>query len=258
MQETLAERIYNAGLIAGIPAASEERTLNAIKALAEGEIHAIIFPWNKQLLPMLGKIRITFPKMLVGVQGPWAQVKDALRLGADFVASELPEGEKSAKCFKREGNALLAGDKEIAQCNNKLVFAADLHKGAWDLIALRAHEAIEDMLGFELHHVGINHPNDQAADKTAGFFEKAFGFPKEDKGGAYFAGTYIEALKKPLRGTHGHIAIATKNAARAAWYLHTRGVAFNWRTAEYTADKQLRMIYLQSEVGGFAVHIVQK
>ncbi len=258
MQETLAEKLFNAGLIAGIPAASEDRTLNAIKALVAGEIHAVIFPWNKQLLPMLGKIRITFPKMLVGVQGPWAQVQDALRLGADFVASDLPEGEKSNKCFKREGNLLLNGDKEIAQCNNKLVFAADLHKGAWDVITQRAHEAIEDMLSFELRHVGINHPNEQAADKTASFFDRAFGFKKEDKGGAFFAGTYIEAMKKPFHGTHGHIAIATKNVARAAWYLHTRGVAFNWRTADYTEDKKLRVVYLQAEVGGFAVHLIQK
>lgn len=258
MQETLAERIYNAGLIAGIPAASEDRTLNAIEALVAGEIHAVIFPWNKQLLPMLGKIRITFPKLLVGVQGPWAQVKDALRLGGDFVASELPEGETSPKCFKRAGNALLNGDKEIAQCNNKLVFAADLHKGSWDLITARAHEAIEDMLSFELRHVGINHPSETAADKTASFFQRAFKFPKEDKGGAFFAGTCIEAMKKPFYGTHGHIAIATKNVARAAWYLHTRGVAFNWKSAQYTEDKTLRVIYLQAEVGGFAVHLVQK
>ena len=50
MQETLTERIYNAGLIAGIPVASEERTLNAIKALEAGEIHAVMFPWNKHFM----------------------------------------------------------------------------------------------------------------------------------------------------------------------------------------------------------------
>ncbi|MBR2081437.1 MAG: hypothetical protein IJ876_00235 [Elusimicrobiaceae bacterium] len=258
MEETLQERIFNVGLIAGIPAASEDRTLNAIKALRVGEIHAVIFPWNKQLLPMLGKIRITFPKVLIGVQGPWAQVSDALELGADFVASDLPEGEKDARCFKREGNALLTSDqKEIAQCNNKLVFAADLHKGAWDIITQRAHAAIEEMLGFNLRHVGINHANEKEATQTADFFEKTFGFTKEDKGGAYFAATYIEAMKKPFHGMHGHIAIATNNAARAAWYLQQRGTALNWKTADYT-DGILRVIYLQDEVAGFAVHIVQK
>ena len=258
MQETLAERIYNAGLIAGIPVASEDRTINTIKAMEKGEIHAIMFPWNKHLLPMLGKIRLTFPKMLVGVQGPWAQVKDALRLGGDFVASDLPEGEKSSKCFKREGNTLLDGEKEIAQCNNKLAFAADLHKGAWELITQRAHEAIENMLGFELRHVGINHSGEKAAEQTAMFFERAFGFPKQDKGGAFFAGTYVEAMKKPFYGTNGHIAIATPNVARAAWYLHTRGVAFNWKSAGYNEDGMLRVVYLQKELGGFAVHLVQK
>lgn len=258
MQETLKERILNAGLIAGIPAASEDRTLNAIKALMAGEIYAVIFPWNKQLLPMLGKIRITFPKLLVGVQGPWAQVQDALALGGDFVASDLPEGEKDSRCFKREGNVLLAGEQEIAQCNNKLVFAADLHKGSWDVITQRAHEEVEKMLGFALRHVGINHADEQAAARTASLFARAFGFQKEDKGGAYFSGGCIEALKKPSHGTHGHIAIATHNATSAAWYLQQRGIALNWKTAEYTPDQKLRVIYLQEEVGGFAVHIVQK
>ena len=168
MQETLAERIYNAGLIAGIPAASEDRTLNAIKALTAGEIHAIMFPWNKQLLPMLGKIRLTFPKLLVGVQGPWAQVKDALRLGGDFIASDLPEGEKSNKCFKREGNVLLDGDKEIAQCNNKLVFAADLHRGDWALITQRAHE-------------GLTTPAKKRQIRQPLFLKKLFTFPKKIK-----------------------------------------------------------------------------
>ncbi len=259
MQE-IHTKILQTGLFAGIPVTSEERTLKAIEALVAGELNGVIFPWSKQLLPMLGKVRISFPKLLIGVQGPWAQVRDALDLGADFVASDDPQGEHSELCVKREGNDLITLDTHLtlAQCNNKLVFAADLHKGDWPVITQRAREALHTLLGFELRHVGINNPDEKTADKVAGQFEHLFEFAKQDKGGAYFAGPYIEAMKKPFYGTHGHIAIATKYPACAAWYLEKRGAKINWDSAGYNADGTLRVVYLQEEIGGFAVHIVQK
>ncbi len=258
--ENIQIEIAKRGLFAGIPVTSEERTFKAIAALAAGGVNGIIFPWSKQLLPMLGKVRIQFPAMLIGVQGPWAQVKDSLDLGGDFVASDNPEGEHSELCVKREGNDLITLDTRqiLAQCNNKLVFAADLHKGDWDLITQRAREALHTLLGFELRHVGINNPNDETAGQVAGQFEHLFEFPKQDKGGAYFAGPYIEAMKKPFYGTHGHIAISTKYPFCAAWYLEKRGAKINWDSAGYNEDGSLRCVYLQEEIGGFAVHIVQK
>ena len=133
-----------------------------------------------------------------------------------------------------------------------------LKKQKWEEITCRTQQALQKMLGFELRHVGINHPNAKEAEKTAGQFEHLFGFTKTDKGGAYFAGPYIEAMKKMFYGTRGHIAIATNHPARAAWYLEQRGARFNWKSADYNEDGSLRVVYLQDEIGGFAVHIIQK
>lgn len=125
-------------------------------------------------------------------------------------------------------------------------------------VTRRAKEAVLKMLAFELRHVGINTPNAQTADETAGAFEKLFGFKKEDRGGAYFAADYIEVMKKQFYGTHGHIAVAAANADRAAYQLERAGARFNWDSAGYNPDGRLRVVYLQDEIGGFAVHILQK
>lgn len=125
-------------------------------------------------------------------------------------------------------------------------------------ITRRAKEAVLKMLAFELRHVGINTPDAQTADETAGAFEKLFGFKKEDRGGAYFAADYIEVMKKQFYGAHGHIAMATANADRAAYQLERAGAQFNWDSAGYNPDGRLRVVYLQDEIGGFAVHILQK
>ena len=65
-------------------------------------------------------------------------------------------------------------------------------------------------------------------------------------------------MKKPFYGTKGHIAIATNSADRAAYRLEKAGVKLNWDSAGYNADGSLRVVYLQDEVGGFALHILQK
>ncbi len=126
------------------------------------------------------------------------------------------------------------------------------------VITRRAKEAVLKMLAFELRHVGINTPDAQTADETAGAFEKLFGFKKEDRGGAYFAADYIEVMKKQFYGTHGHIAVAAAHADRAAYQLERAGARFNWDSAGYNPDGRLRVVYLQDEIGGFAVHILQK
>lgn len=125
-------------------------------------------------------------------------------------------------------------------------------------VTRRAKEAVLKMLAFELRHVGINTPDAQTADETAGAFEKLFGFKKEDRGGAFFAADYIEVMKKQFYGTHGHIAVAAANADRAAYQLERAGARFNWDSAGYNPDGRLRVVYLQDEIGGFAVHILQK
>ena len=69
--------------------------------------------------------------------------------------------------------------------------------------------------------------------------------------------TAVEAMKAPFKGKNGHIAIRTNYIERAVNYLSTvLGVAFEEPKKD---DKgKYKAIYLQEEIGGFAVHLVQK
>ena len=64
-------------------------------------------------------------------------------------------------------------------------------------------------------------------------------------------------MKKPFRGTHGHIAIGTNDIARAKWHLERRGFVFDEASA-IEKDGKLKAIYLQEEIAGFAFHLLQK
>jgi 2-dehydro-3-deoxyphosphogluconate aldolase/(4S)-4-hydroxy-2-oxoglutarate aldolase len=67
----------------------------------------------------------------------------------------------------------------------------------------------------------------------------------------------MEFMKEPYLGTHGHIAIRTNNILRAAGYLAGMGFSSDSKTAKYKNGKMIAM-YLTGEVGGFAIHLLQK
>ena len=65
-------------------------------------------------------------------------------------------------------------------------------------------------------------------------------------------------MKTPYLGKNGHIAVKTNYIERAVNYLSTvLGVEFNEESAKFKGDK-MTAIYLADEIGGFAVHLVQK
>ena len=64
-------------------------------------------------------------------------------------------------------------------------------------------------------------------------------------------------MKVPFRGTHGHIAVACNSIKRARWHMERRGFVFDDESA-IIRDGKLRAIYLKDEIGGFAVHLLQK
>ena len=89
-------------------------------------------------------------------------------------------------------------------------------------------------------------------------FAGAFGLEQRPNSASIFAGRLIEVMKGTGRGEKGHIAIATNSVDRAAAYLRTKGIKMNEETAKYDADGNLTFVYLAEEIGGFAVHLVQK
>ena len=147
---------------------------------------------------------------------------------------------------------------KIVACGGSWMVSGDLIKaGNFDEIKRLTREAVNTMLGFELRHVGINAKSETEADDVAGNFEKLFGFTKKTGSSSVFAGTAIEVMKAPYLGANGHIAIGTNYIERAVYHMELQGFEFDQETAKYK-DGKLVAIYLKGELGGFAVHLVQK
>ena len=165
----------------------------------------------------------------------------------------MPTGGINAKNLK----SYLDFDKIIA-CGGSWMVPKDLvAAGDFEAIKNLTREAVNTMLGFELRHVGINANSEEEADGVAGSFEKLFGFTKKVGGSSVFAGTAIEIMKAPYLGANGHIAIGTNYIERAVYHMELQGFEFDMSTAKYKNDK-LIAVYLKGELGGFAVHLVQK
>ena len=165
----------------------------------------------------------------------------------------MPTGGINAKNI----NSYLAFDKILA-CGGSWMVKKDLvAAGEFDKIRDLTKEAVQTMLGFELAHIGINCENEEQADQTASAFDVLFGFTKKSGNSSVFAGTAVECMKAPGLGAKGHIAVSTNSVARAKNYLEMMGYKFKEETAKFKGDK-LTAIYLEDEIGGFAVHLVQK
>ena len=148
---------------------------------------------------------------------------------------------------------------KIIACGGSWMVKGDLvAAGKFDEIEKLTREAVQSMLGFELAHVGINANSDDEAGNTASAFEKMFGFTSKEGNSSYFAGTGVEVMKTPYKGTNGHIAVSTNYIDRAVSYLEMLGYEFDMSTTKYDAKNNLKAVYFTGEVGGFAVHLVQK
>ncbi len=149
--------------------------------------------------------------------------------------------------------------KKIIACGGSWMVKKELvAQGKFDEIEALTREAVHKMLGFEIRHVGINEKDGESAAKTAGAFEKIFGFTQKPGESAIFAGTAVEVMKKPYLGANGHIAIGTNYIERAIYHLSRLGVEFDESTAGMDEKGNMRIIYLKEEIGGFAVHLLQK
>jgi len=149
---------------------------------------------------------------------------------------------------------------KIIACGGSWMVPGDLiNAGEWDKIEQLTREAVQTMLGFELAHVGVNAANEEEAEKVAKRFGFLFGMPVKVGGSSVFAGTAVEVMKQPYLGANGHIGIRTNYIERAMNYMTTvLGVEFDESTAKRDAKGNLKAIYLKEEIGGFAVHLVQK
>ena len=155
-------------------------------------------------------------------------------------------------------NDYLAYDQIFAVGGTWMCKSDKIKAGAWDEITAMCKEAVDTMLGLELAHIGINCADDTEAMKTAETLGALLNMAVKPGNSSIFVGKKeFEIMKKPGRGTHGHIAIRTNNVDRAIYHLGLRGVKFDMDSKNVKNGKTVA-IYMADEITGFAIHLVQK
>lgn len=176
--------------------------------------------------------------MLDALAGPFAQVS--------FMPTGGIEMKNLADYAKRK-NVLAVGGSWMVKAD--LIESED-----WTAISALSREAVTAIHGFTFAHVGINQKNDTEAAETAALFA-LFGFAAKEGTSSIFNSTVIEVMKSPFRGEHGHIGLKCWNIERALAYLEQFGFHGVEETAK-TEKGKLTVIYLDREIGGFAIHLV--
>lgn len=178
--------------------------------------------------------------MINALSGPFANVKFVPTGGID--AGNLAGYAKSDAVLAIGGSWMVKSDL--------------INQGRWDDISTLCREAVTAVQGFSFAHLGINQADEAQAQSTAATLAD-FGFPLKPGNSSIFAGPTFEVMKTPFRGKHGHIAIRCYNVERSTAYLSQFGFQPVPETGK-TEKGHLKTIYLDKEIGGFAVHLVRE
>jgi 2-dehydro-3-deoxyphosphogluconate aldolase/(4S)-4-hydroxy-2-oxoglutarate aldolase len=151
----------------------------------------------------------------------------------------------------------LSNNKVLACGGSWMVKPELISSGNFAEITRLTREAVSIMLGLEFAHLGINEKNKDKALDSANLLSHLFYLSVKEGTSSIFAGSGFEVMKNQYLGKHGHIAIATNHIYRAITYLKMKGVSVLPETAK-VEDGKLKAIYLDQEVSGFAIHLLQK
>lgn len=151
----------------------------------------------------------------------------------------------------------MACDKVAAVGGSFMAPASFVAAGEWEKITERCKLAVRTALNFRLIHVGVNGTRDEGEARAKRFAE-IFDLPCRQGGRSDFAGDIFESGKIRFPGENGHIAIGTPSLERAAAFLKKRGVAFREEFKLTDENGRLVALYLEEEIGGFAIHLLRK
>ena len=154
-------------------------------------------------------------------------------------------------------NQYLSFNKVICCGGSWILNEEYIVKNQFDKITKLCREAIFTMLGFEIDHVGINTENETVAKDIARNFSQFFNFSINENEFSIFMDKSVEIIKNAYLGKHGHIAIKTNYIERAINYIEIMGGKFDINTIK-KEDGKIVSIFLQDEIGGFAIQLVQK
>ena len=289
----IVEKVYQIGIIPVIAFNSVDEALPLCKALADGGLPAAEVTFRTACAEdCIRKIHEEMPEMLLGAGTVLTteQADRAMAAGASFIvapgfdpevckhvidkggimmpgtcsAGEMQQamnmGCEALKFFPAEANGGVGMLKNIGaalksarwMCKSDVIKAHD-----WAKITAQSKEAVDTMLGLKLMHVGINTENEVEAMKMANLIGSLLNMKVAPGNSSIFVGNKeFEIMKKPGRGTNGHIAIGCNNVDRAIYHLSQRGVKFDLDSKNVKNGKTIAC-YFADEIGGFAFHLVQ-
>ena len=134
---------------------------------------------------------------------------------------------------------------------------ADIAAGNFEKITELCKQARSAALGFEVAHIGLNCEDAEAASAVCEKLNEAFALTVKDGNSSMFASGGIEVMKSMYLGKNGHIAIRTNSVPLAIAELAKKGFVCDMTTAKYKGGRMVA-VYLKDEIGGFAVHLLQK
>ena len=134
---------------------------------------------------------------------------------------------------------------------------SDIAERNFEKISALCVESRQNLLGYEVAHVGLNMQDDAVAQSVADEFFSTFGFAIKNSRSSLFASNSIEVMKNPYLGKHGHLAIRTNCIDIAIIDLEKKGLKVDMRSAKYK-EGRINAVYLKDEIGGFAIHLLQR
>jgi hypothetical protein len=110
--------------------------------------------------------------------------------------------------------------------------------------------------GFQFGHMGVNGTKAEQAAKDAATFASLFGLPIKEGNSSIFMADSIELLKSPYLGEKGHIAIKCNDVERALARFRSMGIGKLADTEKLDKGK-IKAVYLDLNIGGFAIHLLR-
>ena len=177
------------------------------------------------------------------------EMQQAMNMGCEALKFFPAEANGGVGMLKNIGAALKSARW---MCKSDVIKAGD-----WAKITAQSKEAVDTMLGLKLVHVGINTGNEEEAAKVAQLIATLLNMKVTPGNSSVFVGNKeFEIMKKPGRGTNGHIAIGCNNVDRAIYHLTQRGAKFDLDSKNVKNGKTVAC-YFADEIAGFAFHLVQ-
>lgn len=152
----------------------------------------------------------------------------------------------------------LACKKVLACGGSYMATKGQIENRNFEKITEACKKAVDISLGFELAHIGINCTSEDSAASVAESISKIFRMQPRHMNSAVFAGTAVEAVRSGGLGTHGHIGFYTNSIERAMAYFDAMNIPLNESAFKYNKNGEISCVYLKDEIGGFALHAVEK